>query len=396
MKEVILCKFGEIALKGANRKQFENLLLRAVRYRFSHFGKFKIYSTQSTIYIDPQITDVPMDILFEEAKKIYGFSVVSRCVEVEKDMEKILKVVSDLAPTYLSDAKTFKIETKRSDKSFEKNSMEISMIAGGVVLDRMPQMRVDVHKPDVTIRIEIRDFYAYVTAGHERAAGGMPIGSNGKALLLLSGGIDSPVAGCMMAKRGVITEALHFESYPYTSERAKEKVISLAKKMARFCGDFKLHVISVTEIQEALRDNCEEDYFTILLRRFMMRLAEMTAKEYDCNALVTGESLGQVASQTMKALCTTDAVVSLPVFRPCIGMDKEEIITVSRKIDTFDISILPYEDCCTVFTPKHPRTKPEIYKVEAQEALLDDYNGLLARAFATLETIEIKNEIYPK
>ncbi len=393
MKEVILCKYGEIALKGANRRQFENLLLRSLRYRFSFFGKFEIYTVQSTIYIEPIQTEISMDVLFEEAKKVFGISMVNRAVEAEKDMDAILTALCALAPTYLANKKTFKIETKRSDKSFAYNSMQISAMAGEAVLEAVPHIAVDVHHPDVVLRIEIRDYKAYIASQSERAAGGMPIGSNGRSLLLLSGGIDSPVAGYMMAKRGVITEALHFESYPYTSERAKEKVFALAKKMARYCGDIQLHVISVTKIQEALRDCCDEDYFTILLRRFMMRLAQMTAERFGCDALTTGESLGQVASQTMRALAVTDSVVSIPVFRPCIGLDKEEIISVSRKIDTFETSILPYEDCCTVFTPRHPRTKPEAAKVELQEAKLENYDELLRDAFSTLETVEIKNEI---
>ena len=393
MKEVILCKYGEIALKGANRRQFENLLLRSLRYRFSFFGKFEIYTVQSTIYIEPIQTEISMDVLFEEAKKVFGISMVNRAVEAEKDMDAILTALRALAPTYLANKKTFKIETKRSDKSFAYNSMQISAMAGEAVLEAVPHIAVDVHHPDVVLRIEIRDYKAYIASQSERAAGGMPIGSNGRSLLLLSGGIDSPVAGYMMAKRGVITEALHFESYPYTSERAKEKVFALAKKMARYCGDIQLHVISVTKIQEALRDCCDEDYFTILLRRFMMRLAQMTAERFGCDALTTGESLGQVASQTMRALAVTDSVVSIPVFRPCIGLDKEEIISVSRKIDTFETSILPYEDCCTVFTPRHPRTKPETAKVELQEAKLENYDELLRDAFSTLETVEIKNEI---
>ena len=393
MKEVILCKYGEIALKGANRRQFENLLLRSLRYRFSFFGKFEIYTVQSTIYIEPIQTEISMDVLFEEAKKVFGISMVNRAVEAEKDMDAILTALCALAPTYLANKKTFKIETKRSDKSFAYNSMQISAMAGEAVLEAVPHIAVDVHHPDVVLRIEIRDYKAYIASQSERAAGGMPIGSNGRSLLLLSGGIDSPVAGYMMAKRGVITEALHIESYPYTSERAKEKVFALAKKMARYCGDIQLHVISVTKIQEALRDCCDEDYFTILLRRFMMRLAQMTAERFGCDALTTGESLGQVASQTMRALAVTDSVVSIPVFRPCIGLDKEEIISVSRKIDTFETSILPYEDCCTVFTPRHPRTKPETAKVELQEAKLENYDELLRDAFSTLETVEIKNEI---
>ena len=261
---------------------------------------------------------------------------------------------------------------------------------GAAILDAAGgALRVDVHSPQVCVRVEIRDFAAYICAGQERAVGGMPIGSNGKGLLLLSGGIDSPVAGFMMAKRGVKIDAMHFESFPYTSERAKQKVLDLAAKLAGYAGEIHVHVISVTHIQEVLRDNCDEDYFTLLLRRFMMRLSERTAKKYSCDALITGESIGQVASQTMKALCVTDSVVNMPVFRPVIGMDKEDIIKISRRIDTFETSILPFEDCCTVFTPAHPRTQPEIYKVENEEARVD-VAALEEEAFATLETIVVK------
>ena len=306
-------------------------------------------------------------------------------------MGAILETVKTQFMPYIEDAKTFKVEAKRSDKKFPLKSPEISAEVGAAILEASGgRKRVDVHHPEVAVRVEIRDYAAYICAGQERAIGGMPIGSNGKGLLLLSGGIDSPVAGFMIAKRGVRLDAMHFESFPYTSERAREKVLALAEKLTAYTGDIHVHIISVTKIQEVLRDTCEEDYFTLLLRRFMMRLSERTAEKFACDALITGESLGQVASQTMQALGVTNSVVSRPVFRPCIGMDKEEIIRISREIDTFETSILPYEDCCTVFTPRHPRTRPELWKVEREEEKVD-VKALEDEAFETLETVVIKH-----
>lgn len=390
MKEIILCKYGEIALKGTNRGHFENLLKRELQRRVAPFGKFKIYYIQSTVYIEPLEDGCDITGAYEAAKNTFGVSAVSRAIEAPKDMEKILEIIKTSFMPHLDGIKTFKVESKRSDKSFPFTSPEISAEAGGAILDASGgRLKVDVHHPDVCVRVEIRDLAAYICAGQERAVGGMPIGSNGKGLLLLSGGIDSPVAGYMMAKRGVSVEAMHFESFPYTSERAKQKVLALAQKLAAYAGEIKVHVISVTKIQEELRDHCDEDYFTLLLRRFMMRLSERTAEKFYCDALITGESIGQVASQTMKAILTTDAVVSRPVFRPVIGMDKEDIVQIARKIDTFETSILPYEDCCTVFTPAHPRTQPEISKVEAEEEKID-IKALEDEAFSTLETIVVK------
>ncbi len=391
MKEIILCKYGEIALKGANRSHFERLLRDILKRRCEPFGNFKIYSVQSTVYIEPLDDDADVTGAYITAKNTFGISAVSRAIETEKDMEKILETVRTQFMPYIEDAKTFKVEAKRSDKKFPLTSPEISAEVGAVILEASGgHKRVDVRHPELTVRVEIRDYAAYICAGQERAIGGMPIGSNGKGLLLLSGGIDSPVAGFMIAKRGVKLDAMHFESFPYTSERAREKVLALAEKLTAYTGDIHVHIISVTKIQEALRDNCDEDYFTLLLRRFMMRLSERTAEKYDCDALITGESLGQVASQTMQALGVTNSVVERPVFRPCIGMDKEEIIRISREIDTFETSILPYEDCCTVFTPRHPRTRPELYKVEREEERVD-VKALEDEAFATLNTIVIKH-----
>lgn len=390
MKEIILCKYGEITLKGANRSHFEHLLKNELARRTAQFGKFKIYYIQSTAYIEPLEETCDITGAYEAAKNTFGVSAVSRAIELPKDMNAILEAAGTVFMPYLSGVRTFKVESKRSDKKFHFTSPEISAEVGAAILEAAGgALRVDVHAPQVCVRVEIRDFAAYICAGQERAVGGMPIGSNGKGLLLLSGGIDSPVAGFMMAKRGVRIDAMHFESFPYTSERARQKVLDLAAKLAGYAGEIRVHIISVTHIQEVLRDNCDEDYFTLLLRRFMMRLAERTANKFSCDALITGESIGQVASQTMKALLVTDSVVNMPVFRPVIGMDKEDIVKISRKIDTFETSILPYEDCCTVFTPAHPRTQPEIYKVENEEARVDVV-ALEEEAFATLETVIIK------
>ena len=382
-KEIILCKYGEIVLKGLNRGYFESLLVKELQKRLKGCGNYKIYKEQSTAYIEPEDEDADMDLALERAKTVFGFVTVTKACVVEKNMEAILQAAGTYLPKYLRKAKTFKAEAKRSDKTFPLKSPEISAEVGGAVLRAMPHLKVDVNAPDEIVRVEIREFGAYLHAGAEKGAGGIPTGSAGRALLLLSGGIDSPVAGYMMAKRGCIVEALHFESFPYTGEQAKEKVMQLAKEVSVYTGDMKVAVISLTKIQEALVKNCEEEYFTLLLRRFMMRLAQRVAERDGALALVTGESLGQVASQTMQALGVTDAAVSLPVFRPCIGMDKEEIIQISRKIGTFDTSILPYEDCCTVFTPKHPKTRPEIEKVIAQERKID-VQALEDEAFGTL------------
>lgn len=385
MKEVILCKYGEIILKGANRRNFESALVKEVRRRASPYGKFRIYYLQSTIYIEPQEDACDMDGMYDTAKKVFGIVAVNRAAVCEKTMESVVSCARDYLPGKMAGVRTFKVEAKRSDKRFPLKSPEISKEIGGVILSAMPRLRVDVHHPDVVVTVEIRDEYAFIRAGQEEGAGGLPLRSAGRGLLLLSGGIDSPVAGCMMAKRGLDVEALHFESFPYTSERAKEKVMTLAEEMCAFCGRIHVHVISLTHIQEVLRDNCEEDYFTLLLRMFMMKLAERCAGEFGCECLVTGESLGQVASQTLSAIGVTDSATSLPVFRPCIGLDKEEIVREARKYGTFETSILPFEDCCTVFTPRHPKTKPHLSAVLAELEKVD-MEGLLDEAYATMTT----------
>ena len=393
IQEVILCKFGEVVLKGANRQSFESQLIKELRRRASPHGVFKIYFKQSTVYVEPLNDSCDMDGMYEAAKKVFGIVGVNRAAVCEKNMESIMALAREYLPEKLAGKRTFKVDAKRSDKRFPLKSPEISREIGGVILSTVRGIKVDVHNPDVTVTVEVRDDNAYIRAGQEPGAGGLPLRSAGRGLLLLSGGIDSPVAGCMMAKRGLEIEAIHFESFPYTSERAKEKVMQLAQEMCEFCSKIHVHVISLTHIQEELRDNCTEDYFTILLRIFMMRLAERCAREYKCHALITGESLGQVASQTLRAIEVTDSVVNLPVFRPCIGLDKNEIIIQARHYGTFDTSILPFEDCCTVFTPRHPKTQPKIEDV-MRELEKVDVEALLDEAYASMYT-ETKL-IYPE
>ncbi len=391
MREILLCKYGEIALKGANRATFEAQLCRELKYRLSLVGKYDVIRAQSTIRIEPRDEEAQraFDRAYDVAMHTFGIVAVNRCAETEKDMEAI----KALAGTYLKGAlayvKTFKVETKRADKNFALISEEVSRELGGYLLGAFPHLRVNVHEPDVTVKCEIRESAAYVSAGQVKAAGGMPVGSNGKGMLLLSGGIDSPVAGWQMAKRGVKLEAVYFEAFPYTSVQAREKVTELARTVSRWAGSIKLHVVSVTKIQEMLSASCTEDYFTLLLRRYMMSIAERIAAANECGALITGESMGQVASQTMQALAVTDNAVNMPVFRPCIGMDKEEIVAIARRIGTFETSVLPYEDCCTVFTPRHPKTRPVLENVLAEEAKLD-FAALVDEALATDEVINVK------
>ena len=383
--EVILCKFGEVILKGANRQTFESGLVKELRRRASPYGEFNIYFKQSTVYIEPRNEECDMDGMYSAAKRVFGIVGVNRAAVCEKNMESIVAVAREYLPRKLEGKRTFKVDAKRSDKRFPLTSPEISREIGGVILSCVRGIKVDVKDPEVTVTVEVRDDNAYIRAGQEKGAGGLPLRSAGRGLLLLSGGIDSPVAGCMMAKRGLEIEALHFESFPYTSERAKEKVMQLAEEMCEYCARIHVHVISLTHIQEELRDNCTEDYFTILLRIFMMRLAERCAREYKCGALITGESLGQVASQTLKAIEVTDSVVNIPVFRPCIGLDKDEIIRQARHYGTFETSILPFEDCCTVFTPRHPKTQPKIEDVMRELAKVDA-DALIEEAYATMYT----------
>ena len=370
-QELILIKNGELALKGLNRNTFEAILCKNLRRNLKHIGEFDVQKSQSTIYVFPKTDDADLDLAADRVSKTFGIAAYSRAKMVEKELGAICRACADYFKDTLSLASTFKVEAKRADKSFPHPSPEICATVGEYLLDTFSNLTVDVHNPDVTVVVEIRDFGAFIHALQLPGAGGMPIGTGGKCGLLLSGGIDSPVAAYMMAKRGVELCGIHFASPPYTSERAEQKVVDLLEKITPYTGFAALYVVPFTHIQEEIRDRCPEDLFTLIMRRFMMRCATRLAKEKNCEALITGESVGQVASQTIPAMACTEAVTDLPVFRPCIGMDKEEIVTISRKIGTFDISIEPYEDCCTVFTPRHPRTRPKLAMVEQAEQALD-------------------------
>lgn len=389
MKEIILLKDGELALKGLNRRTFEDILIKNIRTRLRHsVGEFRFTRSQSTTVIEPKDENVDFDRAVDIIQHIFGVVGISRAAACEKDIEIIKTTALEYLRDELSFARTFKVEAKRSDKKFPYNSPQICNEVGGYILSHLHHLKVDVHNPDVKVTVEVRDNEAYIHGNQLKGAGGMPTGTGGKACVLISGGIDSPVAAWMMAKRGLSLTAVHFASPPFTSERAEMKVHELLKKVARYCGRIDLYTVHFTEIQEAIRDNSPEDMFTITMRRIMMKIATEIANKFDCGALITGESVGQVASQTMWALRCTDDAAGLPVFRPCIGMDKNEIIEISRKIDTFDISIEPYEDCCTVFTPKHPRTKPTLQMaIEAEEAAWDD--ELVRKAVETAKHMAI-------
>lgn len=379
MKEIILCKYGEIALKGLNKSSFESTLVKNVKRRLRRFGKFDYWRSQSTLYISPLEDSIDMEEVLEAVGKIFGIVKMYKALEVEKTMEAILGDTLDYLADALEDAQTFKVEAKRADKKFPHKSPEICAELGHVILEKFPHLSVDVHEPDVTVFVEIREKHAFVNAMKFDGAGGLPIGTSGRGMLLLSGGIDSPVAGYMLAKRGMQIQAIHFEAPPYTSERARLKVEKLAEEISEYCGDIAFHCVPFTDIQVAIRDNCPEELFTIIMRRLMMEIAQRICERENCSCLITGESLGQVASQTMGAIVCTDAACRMPVFRPCIGMDKSEIVEIARKIDTFDTSILPYEDCCTVFTPKHPRTRPVLQDViDGQNQF--DFEPMIAEA----------------
>ena len=389
MREIILCKLGEVVLKGLNRHSFETKLMSNIRRRTQKFGKFRIYSRQSTIYVEPMEDSCDLAGAYAGCKQVFGLIAIARAVPCEKSKEAIL----DTARAYLGDelrkAKSFKIETKRTEKYFPMGSIEISQWVGGMLHDAFPHLKVDVHDPELTVYVEVREDAAYVHAPAEPAAGGLPLGMGGSALSLLSGGIDSPVSSYMMAKRGVVLEMLHFAAPPYTSDLARQKVLQLARELTPWCGRMSVHIVPLTQIQEQIRRECPEEYFTLITRRFMMRIADRLAKEFDCRALITGENLGQVASQTMEALRVSEDVTDLPVLRPLIGMDKEEIVRIARHIGTFDTSILPYEDCCTVFTPRHPKTKPHVEEVREIESVLD-IQGLVDKALSQREVVKVK------
>ena len=388
MHEIILCKLGEVVLKGLNRHSFEMKLMSNIRRRTQRCGKFKIYSRQSTIYVEPAEETCDLDAAYDACKKVFGIIAIARAVPCPKEKEAIFATAKEYLGPALLAAKSFKVESKRSDKSFPMGSIQLSQWVGGALHDTFPHLTVDVHNPELTVYLEVREDAAYVHGPAEAAAGGLPIGMGGHAVSLLSGGIDSPVSSYMIAKRGVQLELLHFASPPYTSQQAREKVLQLAQELTVWCGRLTVHIVPFTEIQEEIRRKCPEDHFTLIMRRFMMRLADRLAHELCCKALVTGESLGQVASQTIQALCVSDDVATMPVLRPLIGMDKEEIVRIARYVGTFDTSILPYEDCCTVFTPRHPKTKPNLEEVREYEAALD-IDGLCGKALAGREMIRL-------
>ena len=388
MNEIILCKLGEVVLKGLNRRSFEMKLMSNIRRRTARFGKFRIYSKQSTIYVEPAEETCDLSGAYAACKQVFGIIAIARAVPCPKEKEAILATAKTYLGEALTAARSFKVESKRADKMFPMNSIQLSQAVGGDLAELFPHVAVDVHTPDLTVFVEIREKYAYVHTPSVPGAGGLPIGMGGRAVSLLSGGIDSPVASYMMAKRGVQLEMIHFASPPYTSEQAREKVLQLARELVPWCGRLTVHVVPFAEIQEEIRRSCPEDHFTLIMRRFMMRLADALAHELGCGALVTGECLGQVASQTMAALAVSEDAATLPVLRPLIGMDKEEIVRIARHIGTFDTSILPYEDCCTVFTPRHPRLRPMPGEVEAAEQALD-IEAMVQAAVDGIERVQV-------
>lgn len=389
--DIVLLKYGEIALKGLNRPMFEQRLLKNLSHVLNPLGKFSIRKSQSMIYVEPLEDTIDMDLAIEAMQKVFGIVNICPAVSCEKDMDSIAKTTIACLQEMDTEGKTFKVEAKREDKQFPLNSPQICQQMGGCILKNVKGLKVDVHNPDILVQIEIRK-KAYIFTEKFAGAGGMPVGTNGKAALLLSGGIDSPVAGWMIAKRGVGLDAVHFHSHPYTSDRAKEKVIDLAKILSVYTGKINLHVVPFTEIQLAIIDQCPKNYLTLIMRRVMMQIAERIARKNNARALITGESIGQVASQTMESLAVTDNAVSMPVFRPCIGMDKEEIVQISKKIDAYETSILPYEDCCTIFVPKHPKTRPELEEIIEAEKALTNLEEMIATAIEQDEVIVIKPE----
>ena len=388
MNEMILLKLGEMVLKGLNRRSFEDKLQANIYRRLNNLGQFRVYTRQSTTYVEPMTDACDMDGAWEALTRVFGVVGLSRARACEKDKDAILAAAREYLDDKLSTARTFKVETKRADKTFPMTSIQLSQYVGGELDELYPDLKVDVHHPELTVHIEVRDYAAFVHADPEPGAGGLPVGINGRAVSLLSGGIDSPVSSWMIAKRGVALEMVHFFSYPYTSNEAKEKVLDLARLLTPWCGRLTVHVAPFTAIQEELRRSVPQELFTLVMRRFMMRIAEKVAQRCGAKALVTGECLGQVASQTMEAMAATGAVVELPILRPVVGMDKEDIVRIARRIGTYDTSILPYEDCCTVFTPRHPRLRPTLAELEYAEQNLD-IEGMVQAAVDGIERIQV-------
>ncbi len=386
--DLILLKCGEISLKGLNRPKFEAKLADNVASAIADLGKFSIRKSQSMLYVEPLDAEIDMGEAVERLKKVFGIANICPAVRCEKNMDSIKKTAVECMRNIDTAGKTFKVESKREDKKFPLGSPEISREVGGAILKNIDGLKVDVHNPDILVQVEVRGD-AYVFAEKFSGAGGMPVGSSGRAALLLSGGIDSPVAGWMIAKRGVKLDAVYFHSPPYTSERARDKVVDLAKIVSKYARGINLYVVPFTEIQLSIIENCPKNYLTVIMRRIMMRIAEKIAVNNDCKALITGESIGQVASQTMEALYCTNSAVSLPVFRPCIGMDKEEIVQISKKIDAYETSIQPYEDCCTIFVPKHPKTKPKLEEIIEAEKNLIDIDKMIEIAIENAEVVKV-------
>ena len=385
----MLLKQGEMVLKGLNRRGFEDKLMGNAKRRLRKYGAFKVYTRQSATYVEPQDESCDFEGAWQAMGKLFGVAGLCRARACPKDKDAIVACAKEYLGDKLRAAKSFKVESKRADKTFPMTSIQLSQYVGGELHDAFPHLTVDVHHPELTVHVEVRDYEAFVHADAEEGAGGLPVGMGGRALSLLSGGIDSPVASWMIAKRGVIVDMIHYYSYPYTSPEAKEKVLDLARLLVPYIGKTCVHVVPFTKIQEELRRSCPEELFTILMRRFMMRIACAVAEKNGIQALVTGESVGQVASQTLEAMACTNAVCTLPVLRPVVGMDKEEIVRIARRIGTFETSILPYEDCCTVFTPKHPKTRPQLADLEEAERALD-VEALVAEAVAGIERVMLE------
>ena len=390
MREVILAKCGELVLKGMNRRSFEAVLLKNLKRRLQLIGNFDVSIAQSTVYVEPCDSAVDMDAAFERVLQVFGLVAAVRAMVVEKDMGAIFAAVCDRLGDKLQQARTFKVNARRSDKTFCMNSPQLCAKLGEDILESYPHLSVDVENPELTVFVEIREKGAYIHSGQTVAGGGVPVGTSGKALLMLSGGIDSPVAGYMMAKRGLQVASVHFESPPYTSERARQKVISLSELISPYIGRHRLYIVPFTKVQEELHSRCKSEYFTVVMRRYMLKIAERLAQHEGAAAVVTGESIAQVASQTLQAIACTDAAINMPILRPLIGMDKEEIVRIARKIGTFEVSTLPFEDCCTVFAPRHPRTKPKLVEVEQIEARLRLSDELIDECIESVTAVDIE------
>ncbi len=388
MNEIVLIKLGEIILKGNNRHRFEERLVANIKHAVRHVGSYRVWRAQGTMYVEPRDEASKIEPAIEKIKKVFGITQISPAYGAPKEMDKIYEVISEKCADTLKNAKTFKVEAKRADKAFYLASPQICAQTGGYILSKFPHLKVDVKNPEIIVNVDIRDRQAFVYSEKIKGAGGLPTGTSGKASLLLSGGIDSPVAGWLMAKRGLQLESINFFSYPYTSQRAKEKVLALNEIIEGYAGHMPLHIVPFTDIQMKIKEKCPTEQLTIIMRRFMNRISQEIAIKNGSSALITGESLAQVASQTLQSMVVTNEVAKIPVLRPLVGLDKQEIIVYARKIGTFETSILPYEDCCTIFVPKNPELRPKLDKILLSEEKLD-VEGLVREA---VEGTEIINE----